>query len=101
MRTILERKAQAYRAAAVSAAMVFAGLLVVAMPHRAEATFPGENGRIAFASDRTTGEGVDNPTGDFEIFTMERDGTGLVQLTNNFAPGIYTMNADGSKPKKT
>ncbi len=58
-------------------------LLTLARP--AEATFPGNNGKIAFASDRTTGEGVDNPEGDFEIFTMNRDGSGLAQLTHNDA----------------
>ena len=49
----------------------------------AEATFPGTNGRIAFYSERTTGTGVDNPTGDQEIFTIRPDGTGLKQLTHN------------------
>jgi Tol biopolymer transport system component len=68
--------------------------------------------------------GVDNPTGDTEIFNVNLDGTDLRQLTNNtardlhpdyapdgrklafvsdrnFAPGIYTMSADGSKQKKS
>jgi hypothetical protein len=36
----------------------------------ADAAYPGTSGRIAFASDRTTGAGVDNPTGDYEIFTV-------------------------------
>ena len=51
----------------------------------AEAAFPGGNGKIAFESDRTTGKGVNNPTGDSEIFTMNRDGSGVTQLTNNTA----------------
>jgi Tol biopolymer transport system component len=68
-------------------------------------------------------QGLDNPTGDTEIFSVNLDGTVLQQLTNNtardfhpdfapegrkiafvsdrdFAPGIYTMYADGSKSKK-
>ena len=49
----------------------------------AEAAYPGANGKIAFESDRTTGRGVDNPTGDSEIFTVNPDGTGLKQLTKN------------------
>jgi Tol biopolymer transport system component len=89
-------------AAAVAAA------LAAAVP--AWATFPGANGRIAFSSDRS---------GDYEIYTMNPDGSDLKRLTN--APGtdglarwsadgtklvfssfrdgnseIYTMNADGS-----
>ncbi len=40
----------------------------------AEAAFPGANGKIAFESDRTTGRCVNNPTGDSEIFAMNRDG---------------------------
>ncbi|HEY6580403.1 MAG TPA: hypothetical protein VIZ60_04655 [Rubrobacter sp.] len=51
----------------------------------AYATFPGENGRIAFASNRTTGEGVNIPEGDLEIFTRNRSGTDLRQLTENAA----------------
>ncbi len=87
----------------------------------AEADFPAKNGRIAFASDRTTGPGVDNPTGDYEIFTTNPDGNGLKQLTINtaideypaYSPNgkrivfstfrdgnfeIYKMKADGSNP---
>jgi len=51
----------------------------------AEAAFPGANGRIVFESDRTSGKGVNNPTGDVEIFAMNRDGTGVTQLTKNTA----------------
>jgi hypothetical protein len=69
------------------AAMVLAGLLLAlagtALAKPAEATFAGKNGKIAFASNRTAGGGVNNPEGDFEIFTMNRDGTGLTQLTEN------------------
>src|SRR5918999_271213 len=74
----------------------------------AKAAFPGENGKIAFASTRTTGEGVDNPTGDLEIFTMNKDGTGLKQLTfntvNDYSPSfsaygyrmVFTSTRDGN-----
>jgi Tol biopolymer transport system component len=112
-----------YMTTAVATATMVAGLLVaLAVTSRdAEAIFPGSNGRIAFASDRTTGEGVDNPEGDFEIFTTNRDGTGLTQLTDSSATdfdpewspngrriafqsdrtgfsNIYVMNADGTGP---
>ena len=64
---------------AAAAAIVLAGLLLelAGTARDAEATFPGDNGKIAFASNRTTGEGVNNPEGDFEIFMMDRDSTGL------------------------
>ena len=39
--------------------------------------------KIVFSSDRTTGKGVNNPTGDYEIFSMNPDGTALKQLTFN------------------
>lgn len=103
--------------AAVALATILLILIVATKP--AEAAFPGRNGKIVFESNRTTGAGVDNPTGDVEIFTMNPDGTGLTQLTFNTANDtmpvwsgngkkiafrssrdnddeIYTMNADGS-----
>jgi len=43
---------------------------------------PRRNGRIAFASNRTT---ATNPEGDFEIFTMHADGSELKQITENAA----------------
>jgi TolB protein len=83
--------------AAAWAALVLA--LVMAVGAKlAKAAFPGSNGKIAFVSDRTTGTGVNNPTGDFEIFTMNPDGTGLTQLTNNTAGDLDpTWSADGTK----
>lgn len=65
-----------------------ATLVMVLVPWGArpvEATFPGNNGLVVFDSSRTTGTGVDNPTGDTEIFTMNPDGSNLVQLTHNDA----------------
>jgi Tol biopolymer transport system component len=41
-----------------------------------EAAFPGQNGKIAFAS---------NPDGNHEIYTMNPNGGGLDRLTNNNA----------------
>jgi Tol biopolymer transport system component len=109
------------RAFMVLAALILATilLLLIVATKPTEAAFPGRNGKIVFESNRTTGAGVDNPTGDSEIFTMSKDGTGLTQLTFNIAldgmpvwsgngkkiafrssrdndDEIYTMNADGS-----
>lgn len=69
--------------AALMAVAIAASLLAVAVARPAEAAFPGGNGRIFFSSDRTTGTGVDNPTGDYEIFSMKPDSSGLKQLTFN------------------
>src|SRR5215213_2065386 len=94
-------------AAALMLAVIF--LVLVAHIESAEAAFPGANGKIVFQSERTTGTGVDNPTGDFEIFTMNPDGTGVTQLTHNTAfdaqPAfsddgstiVFTSERDGNK----
>ena len=102
----------------VGLAVLISSLVEQARPARA--AFPGENGRIVFASDRTTGADVNNPDGDYEIFAMNKDGSGVTQLTFNaqkydvdpaVSPDgkkiafisnrdgnqeIYVMNADGS-----
>ncbi len=111
------------RKAWVALALAASLLAAPAMP--AGATFPGENGKIAFVSNMTEGEGVDNPEGDSEIFTINPDGSGLRQITKNedddtgpaFSPDgrriafesnrdsasrandIFTMNADGSEQR--
>jgi Tol biopolymer transport system component len=87
-------------------------LLFSASPTRAVTT--GNNGRIAFVSDRD---------GDNEIYAMRGDGTGLVQLTSNAVNDsdpayssngkkiafvsdrsgtveLYTMNADGTQQRR-
>jgi len=62
---------------------------------QAEAALPD---KVVFTSNRATGTGVDNPTGDYEIFKMNPDGSGLKQLTfnsvNDYEP---TLSADGAK----
>jgi Tol biopolymer transport system component len=79
--------------AALAALMALAGTA-----RQAEATFPGTNARIAFFSERTTGTGVDNPTGDSEIFTIKPDGTGLKQLTHNTVQDSFPVfSPDGKK----
>ena len=47
---------------------------LVGTAQRADAAFTE---KVVFASDRTTGTGVNNPTGDFEIFKMNADGTSV------------------------
>jgi TolB protein len=100
----------------------FIGVLVLSLVTGSESqgSFPGQNGRIVFASDRD---------GDFEIYTINPDGKGLRKLTRNRvddtcpswsasgrkiaftrswkpAPrsisyvGIWTMKADGSGKRR-
>jgi len=109
------------RAPGKTAAVALGAALVTGLataPASADAT---QSRLIAFASNRISGEGVHNPEGDYEIFTMRADGTHVTQLTDNaafdFAPSwsgngkrlafetdrdgnseIYTMWVDGSDP---
>jgi Tol biopolymer transport system component len=54
--------------------------------------------KIVFVSERTMGTGVDNPTGDPEIFTINPDGTGLKQLTfNTLEDYSPVFSPDGTK----
>ena len=48
----------------------------------AGAPFADIIGKIAFASWLDTGEGVENPTGDAEIFAIEPDSAGLIRRTH-------------------
>jgi Tol biopolymer transport system component len=91
------------------------GLLNAVKP--AEATFPGVNGRIAYTEDDDFSQ--DEDCCDDEIYTINPDGTGRRQVTNNnrgdvrpdYSPDgrkiafagfdgndyeIYTVNADGT-----
>lgn len=87
MKTETGEMMQIGMATALASAMALVALFLalVGTAKEAEATFPGNNGKIAFSSNRTSGEGVNNPEGDFEIFTMNQSGTGLTQLTENAA----------------
>lgn len=57
-------------------AVLFMSALLLAAPGTGQATFPGGNGRIAFASSQTA-----SPD-DLALFTIEPDGTGKTQLTH-------------------
>lgn len=64
---------------------------------RAEAAFPGDNGLIVFVSNVTSGSGVDNPSGDSEIFAAPPIGD-IIQLTHNTSADYSpSWSADGSK----
>ena len=73
----------------VGLAAMLAALLValagVADTAKAKKKKGKNSGQIVFDSDRTTGEGVNNPTGDKEIFVMKPDGTHVRQITFNTA----------------
>ena len=61
--------------------LALAGAVALAgVAHQAAAASPE---KMVFVSERTTGKGVNNPTGDAEIFRMNANGTGVRQLTFN------------------
>ena len=63
---------------AVAAAGLLAavGLVVVLYAQPAEANYPGKPGKIAYS-------GLDAPNGDYEIYTIDPNGGGKKQLTDN------------------
>jgi Tol biopolymer transport system component len=76
--------------AVVLGALAFVLLLIsVPSPPAVYATFPGANGKILFESTRDGG--------DFDIFTMNPDGSGVTQLTNNsgIEDRLASWSADG------
>jgi Tol biopolymer transport system component len=100
------------RALAVLVALALAAGLLVGEVRRAEAAFPGKNGKIVFESFKNA---------NYEIYSMNPNGTTPVNLTQNlksdFDPAVspdgkkiafvsardgnyevYTMGADGSNP---
>ena len=89
------------RLTTVASALLVGALLAVVVvwgAKPAEASFPGANGLIVFASGMTTGTGVDNPEGEREIFTMTPDGGNITQLTNNTAIEVApTWSKDGTQ----
>jgi dipeptidyl aminopeptidase/acylaminoacyl peptidase len=77
-------------AAAVAVACAVA---LSALSEKAEATFPGKNGRIAYAS-----YDAPFPKGDSEIYTINPDGSGKTQLTNNNTDDLDpSYSPDGKK----
>ena len=99
------------------AVAVACAVALSALSEKAEATFPGKNGRIVYAG-WNRGE-------DFEIYTINPDGSGKIQLTHNntvdedpaYSPDgkkivyvgkdgpkgdleIYTINASGGMSSK-
>ncbi len=88
--------AWAARIASVSSCLAVVGFLTMSSTPAEAASH--EDDRIVFASDRTTGPGVYNPTHDFEIFTADRDGKHAKQLTSNTANDEYpAYSPDGER----
>jgi Tol biopolymer transport system component len=61
-----------------AAVMMACAVVVLVASEKAEATFPGKNGRIAYSS-----YDAPFPKGDSEIYTINPDGSGNRQLTHN------------------
>ena len=79
------------------AVVVLAGVWVCRTENPTAAAFPGTNGRIVFASDRVT---AGDPEGEFEIFTMDPDGTRVTRLTFNDAlDADPRWSADGKRSR--
>jgi hypothetical protein len=81
-------------AVALAASVLGAILLaLLATVKSAEAAFPGENGKIVFSSDR-----VAQGQADREIYTMNANGAGILQLTkNSVTDSKPAFSPDGTK----
>jgi Tol biopolymer transport system component len=102
------------------ASLIAAVLAMIVLAPPVGAAYPGQNGKIAFSSSRDDPDpaGCGFPC-NFEIYSMNADGSGVTRLTNDpardldpawspdgtkiaftrtvgFAPAIYVMNADGT-----
>src|ERR687890_315195 len=67
----------------VAAVLLACAVVVIVVSEKAEATFPGKNGRIAYAS-----YDAPFPKGDLEIYTINPDGSGNTQITHNGTYGL-------------
>jgi Tol biopolymer transport system component len=79
----------------VAGVLVACAVAVLALSEKAQAAFPGKNGRIAFDAYATPDRGH-SPT---QIFTINPDGTGERQLTHSSSVGNYSpsYSPDGTK----
>jgi hypothetical protein len=73
LRSATSKVVGAGRIASMVFCLALVGFLAMTSTH-AEAAISAKDGRITFASDRTRGPGVHNPTGDYELFTANRGG---------------------------
>jgi Tol biopolymer transport system component len=94
----LEGRSKRRSAVLLSLALGAALSATVALAGTARQAEAASSEKIVFSSNRTTGPGVNNPTGDYEIFRMIPDGTGVRQLTSNKADDYGpTLSPDHAK----
>jgi len=94
----LEGRSKKRSAVLLSLALGAALSATVALAGTARQAVAASSERMVFSSNRTTGTGVNNPTGDYEIFRMNHDGTGVRQLTfNKGADYAPDLSPDGKK----
>jgi Tol biopolymer transport system component len=98
--TTQKMEARSKRRSVLLLALALGALLAtsVAMTGTVREAHAAQSEKIVFASNRTSGTGVNNPTGDTEIFRMNPDGTNVKQLTFNEVNDIFpTLSPDGAK----
>jgi Tol biopolymer transport system component len=98
--TIQRVRARGKRRRSAFLVLALGGMLAasVAVAGTAQQAHAATTNKIFFASNRTTGTGVNNPTGDYEIFKMNPDRTGVKQLTTNKVDDVGpALSPDGTK----